>query len=224
MSLSTGFRRGYGVASGEQDYKGLLVDWGGVLTSNLFTSFSAFCEAEGLEPDTIRRRFREDRACRQLLIDLETGQLSEEEFEPQFADLLGVDELALIDRLFAGSQPDEDMLSAVAQVRAGGVRTGLISNSWGTRRYDRQLLGELFDGVVISGEVGIRKPAPEIYSMGAERIGVPPAGCVFVDDLPFNLEPARELGMATVHHTEAAQTIAELERLFGLELNSREDG
>jgi len=196
------------------------VDWGGVLTSNLFASFSAFCESEGLEPDTIRRRFREDRACRQLLIDLETGQLSEEEFEPQFADLLGVNGVSLIDRLFAGSAPDERMLTAVAQVRAGGIRTGLISNSWGTRRYDRQLLRQLFDGVVISGEVGIRKPAPEIYSMGAQRIGVPPAACVFVDDLPFNLEPAQELGMATIHHTQAEQTIAELERLFGLELAS----
>ncbi|HZU61024.1 MAG TPA: HAD family phosphatase [Solirubrobacteraceae bacterium] len=204
----------------DQDYQGLLVDWGGVLTSNLFASFSAFCESEGLEPDTIRRRFREDRACRQLLIDLETGQLSEEEFEPQFADLLGVNGVSLIDRLFAGSAPDERMLTAVAQVRAGGIRTGLISNSWGTRRYDRQLLRQLFDGVVISGEVGIRKPAPEIYSMGAQRIGVPPAACVFVDDLPFNLEPAQELGMATIHHTQAEQTIAELERLFGLELAS----
>ena len=196
------------------------MDWGGVLTSNLFASFSAFCESEGLEPDTIRRRFREDRACRQLLIDLETGHLSEEEFEPQFADLLGVNGVSLIDRLFAGSAPDERMLTAVAQVRAGGIRTGLISNSWGTRRYDRQLLRQLFDGVVISGEVGIRKPAPEIYSMGAQRIGVPPAACVFVDDLPFNLEPAQELGMATIHHTQAEQTIAELERLFGLELAS----
>jgi epoxide hydrolase-like predicted phosphatase len=208
------------VASADHDYRGLLVDWGGVLTSNLFASFSAFCQTEGLEPDTIRRRFREDPACRQLLIELETGRLSEEEFEPQFADLLGVKKLDLIDRLFAGSTPDEEMLSAVGRARAGGIRTGLISNSWGTRRYDRRLLSELFDGVVISGEVGIRKPAPEIYSMGAERIGVPPTECVFVDDLPFNLEPARELGMATVHHTEAAQTIAELERLFGMELSS----
>ena len=63
-----------------------------------------------------------------------------------------------------------------------------------------RLLAELFDGVVISGEVGIRKPAPEIYALGAERIGLEPGACVFVDDLPFNLEPAAELGMATVHH------------------------
>src|SRR4051812_42943702 len=101
------------VASDNHHYQGLLVDWGGVLTSNLFESFSAFCVSEGLEPDTIRRRFREDRACRALLIDLETGKLSEEDFEPQFARFLGVEPVQLIDKLFAGSGPDEEMLSAV---------------------------------------------------------------------------------------------------------------
>jgi putative hydrolase of the HAD superfamily len=79
-------------------------------------------------------------------------------------------------------------------------------------------LGELFDGVVISGDVGMRKPAPEIYRLGAERIGLEPQQCVFVDDLPFNLAPAEELGMATVHHVSAEQTVAELEQLLGVKL------
>jgi epoxide hydrolase-like predicted phosphatase len=91
-----------------------------------------------------------------------------------------------------------------------------VSNSWGTRRYDRALLAELFDAVLISGEVGIRKPSPEIYRLAAERIGLAPPECVFVDDLPFNLAPAAELGMATVHHVGTGQTIAELERLLGV--------
>jgi epoxide hydrolase-like predicted phosphatase len=199
-------------------YQGLLVDYGGVLTTNLFESFRSFCELEGLEPETIGRRFREDRACRTLLIDLETGKVPEEEFEPRFAELLGVNAPELIDRLFAGSGQDEDMVAAVLSARRSGIRTGLISNSWGTRRYDRAQLAELFDGVVISGEVGIRKPAPEIYEMGANEIGLPPESCVFVDDLRFNLDPAAELGMATVHHTAAPETIAELERLLGVPL------
>jgi epoxide hydrolase-like predicted phosphatase len=110
------------------------------------------------------------------------------------------------------------MLDAVHRARRAGIRTGLISNSWGTRRYDRTLLDRLFDGIVISGEVGMRKPTPEIYEMGAERIGVAPADCVFVDDLPFNLKPAQQLGMAAVHHTDAAATIDELERLLGVGL------
>jgi putative hydrolase of the HAD superfamily len=200
------------------EYRGLLVDYGGVLTSNLFESFAAFCKLEGLAPETVARRFRGDPACRQLLIDLETGKLPEEEFEVRFAELLGVSAPQLIDRLFAGSSPDDAMVAAVARARAAGVHTGLVSNSWGTRRYDRAQLGSLFDGIVISGEVGIRKPAPEIYVLGADRIGLDPAECVFVDDLPFNLEPAAELGMATVRHTSAPETIAQLERLFGLEL------
>jgi epoxide hydrolase-like predicted phosphatase len=201
-------------------YRGLLVDWGGVMTTDLFASFSAFCEQAGLEPDTIRRRFREDRESRELLIALETGKLGEEEFEPQFAAKLGIDGVGLIDRLFAGSGIDDRMVDAVTAVHEAGIRTGLISNSWGTRRYDRPLLSKLFDGIVISGEVGIRKPAPEIYKMGADSIGLAPSDCVFVDDLPFNLEPAAELGMATVHHVSAEQTIPQLEQLLGVKLES----
>ena len=202
----------------EAAYRGLLVDYGGVLTSDLFASFRAFCELEGLEPETIGRRFREDRSCRELLIALETGRMEEGEFEPRFAALLDVDGAQLIDRLFAASHLDQSMLGAGRAARGAGVRTGLVSNSWGTRRYDRTLLAELFDGVVISGEVGMRKPTPEIYALGAARIGLPPGACVFVDDLPFNLTPAAELGMATVHHRDAGETIAELERLFDLSM------
>ncbi len=110
------------------------------------------------------------------------------------------------------------MLAAVRNARAAGIRTGLISNSWGTRRYDRAMLEELFDGVVISGEEGMRKPAPEMYVLGARRVGAEPGACVYVDDLPFNLPPAAELGMATVHHVDTVATIAELERLLGVRL------
>lgn len=204
----------------EGAYRGLLVDYGGVLTSNLFDSFRSFCEIEGIAPDEVGRRFREDRECREMLIGLETGRLTEEQFEPRFAQLLGVRSgEGLIDRLFAGSAPDEQMVEAVARARRAGIRTGLVSNSWGTRRYDRTRLAELFDGVVISGEEGMRKPAPEVYELGAERVGLAPAACVFVDDLPFNLKPAAELGMATVHHVQASETIGQLEELLGVELS-----
>ncbi|HWK15931.1 MAG TPA: HAD family phosphatase [Solirubrobacteraceae bacterium] len=206
------------MASEDGSYRGLLVDWGGVLTTNLFDSFRAFCTAEGLEPESIRRHFREHRESREMLIDLETGNLREEEFEPMFAAALGVEPTGLIDRLFAGSGPEPAMFAALLGARRAGIRTGLISNSWGTRRYPRDQFAELFDGVVISGEVGMRKPAPEMYTLGAERIGLPPHECVFVDDLPFNLTPAAELGMATVHHVAAEQTVAELEALLGFEL------
>ena len=199
-------------------YRGLLVDYGGVLTTDLFASFRAFCEHEGLEPETIGRRFREP-GGRELLVALETGKIPEADFESRFAVVLGVEAPRLIDRLFAGSALDDAMLAAVRAARAAGVRTGLISNSWGTRRYDRALLADLFDGTVISGEVGMRKPAPQMYTLGAERVGLSPEECVFVDDLAFNLAPAAELGMATVHHRDAEATVPELERLLGISMS-----
>jgi putative hydrolase of the HAD superfamily len=199
-------------------YRGLLVDWGGVMTNNVFDTFRAFCDREGLEPDTLRRRFREDPGARELLIGLETGELPEEEFESRFAAILGVPAPHLIARIFAGQTLDEQMVTAVERAREQGVRTGLISNSWGTSRYDRELLAKLFDGIVISGEEGMRKPTPAIYELAAERIGLPPPQCVFVDDLAFNLAPAAELGMATVLHTSAEETISELQRILDVTL------
>jgi putative hydrolase of the HAD superfamily len=199
-------------------YAGLLVDYGGVLTTNLFDSFRSFCEREGLAPETVGQRFRDDPRSRELLIGLETGQLSEEEFEPRFAEVLGVSAENLIDRLFVGSTLEQEMVTAVVEARGAGIRTGLVSNSWGTRRYDHKRLSELFDGVVLSGEVGIRKPSREIYELGAKSIGLEPTECVFVDDLPMNLKPAAELGMGTIHHVSPQETIAELERMLGVEL------
>jgi epoxide hydrolase-like predicted phosphatase len=197
---------------------GLLIDFGGVLTSNVFDSFAAFCRAEGLPPDTVRDLFRADPAARDLLGDLETGRVTEAEFEARFAPLVGVGEEGLIGRLFAGMRPDERMLDGVAAARRAGVRTGLVSNSWGEEGYDRSRFAELFDAVVISGEIGIRKPAPEIYALAAERLGRAPERCVFVDDLPGNLKPALAIGMATVLHRDAERTLAELEEHLGVSL------
>jgi putative hydrolase of the HAD superfamily len=194
----------------------VLLDWGGVMTGDLFGSFRAFCTTEGLDPDGLANLFRHDRDARALLIDFECGRLEETDFEPRLATALGVGwHEGLIDRLFAGAALDDAMVDGVRALHERGVRTGLVSNSWGTRRYPRELLSELFDGIVISGEEGFRKPDPRMYELGAQRIGAAPADCVFVDDLAFNLEPARELGMAVVHHTSAASTLAELERLVG---------
>ena len=198
---------------------GLLVDYGGVLTTDVFSSFTAFCQAEGLEPDLVAQHFRSNPEAQDLLFELEVGRLAELDFEPRFAAVIGVAEPAgLIDRLFAGMRPDYAMVNAVRAAKDAGVRTGLISNSWGKGRYDRSQFPVLFDGVVISGEVGLRKPEPRMYELGAEAIGLPPADCVFVDDLAGNLKPARELGMATVHHTSAEETIPQLERLLGVRL------
>lgn len=200
------------------EYRGLLVDYGGVLTTNLFESFGAFCRQEGLEPDVVVQQFAGNPEARELLVELECGRMAEDDFERRLAALLEVAPESLIDRMFASSGPDPAMREAVARARRAGVRTGLISNSWVDRHYAPELLSELFDGVVISAREGIRKPAPRMYELGAERIGLPPGACVYVDDLPFNLKPAAELGMRTVHHVSPEQTIPELERLLGVGL------
>jgi putative hydrolase of the HAD superfamily len=198
------------------DRVGLIVDYGGVLTTDVFASFRAFCEAEGLPPDTVRDRFRSDPEARRLLADLETGGLATAEFEPRFAALLEVQSERLVERLFGGLQPDAAMIDGVRAVRRDGVRTALLSNSWGSALdYDSALLEELFDAWVISSEVGLRKPDPAVYELAAERLALPPASCVFVDDLPGNLKPAAALGMATVlHRGDAAATLAEIRALL----------
>jgi epoxide hydrolase-like predicted phosphatase len=124
----------------------------------------------------------------------------------------------MVERLFSGVKPDEPMIDAVRRVKQSGVPTGLISNSWGGTTYDLDLIGELFDEVVISGEVGLHKPEPEIFHMGAERIGVPPEECVFVDDLKENCEGAEAVGMRAILHRGADTTLPELEELLGVEL------
>jgi putative hydrolase of the HAD superfamily len=199
--------------------KGLLVDFGGVLTTNVFVAFREFCQREGLDPETVKRAFREDPAALGELRRLERGELSEDEFAERFGAMLGIEETeGLVDRMFAGMSPDDAMVDAVRAARRGGVRTGLITNSWGAGRYDRIALDELFDGVVISGEVGLNKPEPQIYELGAERVGLAPGECVFVDDLRENCDGAEAVGMTAVLHRGAEQTVPELERLLGVEL------
>jgi putative hydrolase of the HAD superfamily len=205
-------------AANGASHSGLLIDWGGVLTTNLFASFRDYCVRVQIDPQSLRGRFSSDPQFRELLVALEKGELQETSFEQQLAPLLGVEPHGLIDGLFAGVQPDTAMVEAVRLARAGGVRTALVSNSWGVHRYPHDLFDELFDGVVISAVEGTRKPSRRMYELGAERAGVAPEQAVYVDDLPFNLTPAEELGMATIHHTSAEQTIPELERLLGLAL------
>ncbi len=215
--MSDAARNGADPAAGERS--ALLIDWGGVLTSNLFDSFREYCVRVEIDPQTLRGRFSSDPECRELLIALEKGEIEEPDFERKLATVLEIDSDGLIDGLFAGVHADEAMVGAVRRAREGGIRTALVSNSWGVHRYPHDLFDELFDGVVISAQEGTRKPSRRMYELGAERAGVAPEQAVYVDDLPFNLEPAERLGMATVHHTSAESTIPELERLLGLKLS-----
>lgn len=191
-----------------------------MLTTNIWAAFGEFCVAEGLEPATVKELFRSDPEAMRLLRGLETGELSEAAFEPRFAALLGLaDSEGLIGRLFAGLGPDEAMVGAVRAARAAGKRTGLISNSFGLGIYDRAPV-DLFDQTVISGDVGLHKPQPEIYLLACERLGVEPRDCVFVDDLRENVAGAEAVGMSALLHRDSAATIERLEALLGVQLRA----
>jgi epoxide hydrolase-like predicted phosphatase len=206
------------MAANREARRALLVDFGGVLTTSIWDSFAAFCRAEGLDPQAVRALFRERGEALALLRRLETGAIGDGEFEERFGRLLGVERTdGLIQRMFAGLEPNEPLVDAVRTARAAGLRTGLITNSWGTGIYDRAPLGE-FDATVISGDVGLHKPQPEIYLLACKRLGIEPAEAVFVDDLRENVAGAEAVGMAGVLHRDNATTLAELERLLGIEL------
>jgi epoxide hydrolase-like predicted phosphatase len=200
-------------------YTALLLDFGGVMTTSVWDSFADFCRGKGLEEGTVKRLFREDPGALADLRGLETGTVEESEFERRFADRLGLDDSTdLIESMFRGMLPEDSIVAAVRSVRSSGIKTGLISNSWSTSHYDRDLLAELFDDVVISAEVGLHKPQPEIYRLAAERLSEPTASCVFVDDLRENCEGAQAVGMTAVLHRDPAATVARIEELFGIKV------
>jgi epoxide hydrolase-like predicted phosphatase len=191
----------------------------------MWEGFDEFCRREGIEQGMVRRLFKQEPEALADLRLLETGEIEPAEFERRFGPRLGVAETeGLIERMFAAVGPDEDVIAAVRSARDAGVRTGLISNSWGTSIYDPDALEGMFDEIVISGDVGLHKPQPEIYELAADRLGVAPEECVFVDDLRENVRGAEEVGMTAVLHRETAATVARLEELFGLTLSAREGG
>ena len=187
---------------------GLLIDWGGVLTTSMLASFDAFSVREGLGEHAVRRAFRDDPRA---LIDLESGDIDLAEFERRFAAALNVDSAGLAQRLTADVRPDDAMRDIVKRVHDRGVKTALVSNSWRADDYDGL---EHFDVVVLSQDLRIRKPDPRIYEIALERLGLPAQRCVFVDDLGGNLKPAKALGMVTIRHEDAAKTVKELERVL----------
>jgi epoxide hydrolase-like predicted phosphatase len=200
----------------ERDHTGLLVDFGGVLTTSVWDSFADFCREQGLAEDSMRRLFREDPAALADLRELETGRMEEQEFERRFAERLGLQDAAdLIDNMFRGMKPCKPRGAAARSEGSEGVRTGLVSNSWSTSHYDRSMLTKLFDAVVISAEVGLHKPQPEIYLLASKRLTVEPERCVFVDDLRENCAGAEAVGMTAILHRDVADTVARMEELLG---------
>lgn len=211
----------------DSELRALVVDYGGVLTSPLPDAMRSWCEADGIDHRRFRAVMREWLETDPTFVSpahaLERGEVSAAEFEQTLAAALcspggtPVAAEGLLTRMFAGFRAAMPMVEIVKRVKATGVHTALLSNSWGLD-YDRDGWESLFDVVVISGEVGMRKPEPQIYELTAHKLGVAPSGCVFVDDLAPNIRGAADVGMVGVHHVNAEETIAELEALFGLDL------
>jgi epoxide hydrolase-like predicted phosphatase len=161
-----------------------------------------------------------------MVARLEKGLVAKNEFETHLAELLSMglrdplDPTDLIARMLEDLRIDQAMVAAVRAAREGGIRTALLSNSWGVGYYPRELLEELFEEVVISGEVGMRKPDPDVYLHTAGRLGLRPRECVFVDDHDDNIRAAQRIGMRTVHHRETPETVEEMERALGVSLRA----
>lgn len=206
------------------DYRALLLDFGGVLTQPLFDDFEGMDAANDLPAGTIGTLIQkaygsggDDSAVGRL----ERGEISLGDFDAEMATHLGLEgrEGGVVQGLFAGLRMEGGLWAAAQRLREGGVRTGLLSNSWGTDSYPRELIADTFDVSIISGEVGLRKPQPAIYELTVERVGVPAEQCVFVDDHPNNLKTAADLGMATVlHRGDHDAVVTELAELFDVDL------
>jgi putative hydrolase of the HAD superfamily len=206
--------------------RGLLVDYGGVLTNPLPEFMARWVKADGIDPDRfaeLMRRWLGPDSDRNPVHDLETGRIGAAEFERLLAAELieqtpakpaTADRAAgMLTRMFSGMRVEASMVDVVRAARAAGVRTGLLSNSWGLD-YERDGWDTLFDAVVISGEVGLRKPDPAIYALASQRLELPPEQIVFVDDLRPNVRAAAAAGMVGVQHVDLETTVSELEILF----------
>jgi epoxide hydrolase-like predicted phosphatase len=214
------------------ELRALLVDWGGVLTEPLESAMRSWAEVDGVDFDSYIAVMREwlgqhqgDLAAANPVAALERGEIEVPRFEEQLAERLSsatsrpIVAAGLLQRMFDQFAHEPAMAALVLRARRAGVRTGLLSNSWGNE-YPREGWDEMFDAIVISGEVGMRKPEPAIFAHAVELLGVEAAETVFVDDLRVNVTAAAELGFVGVHHVTYDQTAAELEALFGVPLRA----
>jgi putative hydrolase of the HAD superfamily len=206
--------------------RGLLFDYGGVLTAPVHLSFAAFEAEHGLEAGcTFRVLVDASRTEGGGVIGaIERGELTADDFDGQLRDLLAAAGQpappgALLEGLFAGMRPAGALWEVARHARSAGVRVGLLSNSWGLAAYPWDRLADHFDVQVISGQVGLRKPDPAIYELALERLEVEAGRTAFVDDLPRNVTVAEELGMFGVLHDGDVRATAEaLGRFLDLDL------
>ena len=200
----------------------VLFDYGGVLTGPVKHSIADWMAADAIEPESFSRTLRawlsrnaEDGTP---VHRLETGELAIAEFEALLAAELRTTDgrpvvtEGILGRLFAGMKPDAAMFALAEELRATGLKVGLLSNSWGNT-YPRARIDALLDPVVISGEVGLRKPHAAIYELALDRLGLPADRVLFIDDAEPNVLGARTVGLHALLHTDPPSTRAALAEL-----------
>jgi putative hydrolase of the HAD superfamily len=203
--------------------RAVISDFGGVLTTPLVEAFVAYQEQSGISMEDLGRALQSaaDRDGEHPLFALERGEISEAEFRRRLERELG-DGTRLAgfrEIYFDHLQPNRRMIDYMAELRAGGLRMALLTNNvreweplWRAKLPE---LDQIFEVVVDSAFVGMRKPEPEIYELTLERLGgLAGSDCVFVDDLEPNCETARALGMRPVLYRKADEAIAEIDEIL----------
>jgi epoxide hydrolase-like predicted phosphatase len=206
----------------------VITDWGGVMTSPIADSVNAWLAADGIDRESYVAVMRQwvkqaysDGTDPNPIHALERGESTNDEFELALAKELVLENggpvagPGLLARMFAGQRLDEEMLALLRKLKASGVPTGLLSNSWGGG-YPTELFPDMFDAIVISGEVGMRKPEPRIFLHAAQLLGLEPRECVFIDDIQANITAAEQIGFTGVLHTAAEDTARQVAELLGV--------
>jgi putative hydrolase of the HAD superfamily len=205
----------------------VIFDFGGVLTSSPFEAFTRFETERGLPIDIIRRTNAANH-LENAWAKFERAEVDIDTFDELFAteslalgaEVRGRDVLPLLQ---GDLRPEmvEALKRIKAQFKTGCITNNLPANAIGSMTGRSLYVAEvmvLFDHVIESAKIGLRKPDPRIYKMMIETLNADPKNCVYLDDLGVNLKPAREMGMTTIKVTSGAQAIAELEAATGLKL------
>jgi len=202
-------------------------DFGGVLTTSPFEAFARFEKERGFPVDIIRRTNAANH-LENAWAKFERAEIDVEAFDQLFADesrafgaeVRGKEVLPLLQ---GDLRPEmvEALKRIKAQCRTGCITNNLPANAIGSTSGRSLYVAEvmaLFDHIIESAKIGLRKPDPRIYRMMIEALKVDPAKCVYLDDLGVNLKPAREMGMTTIKVVSAPQALAELEAATGMRL------
>jgi putative hydrolase of the HAD superfamily len=199
----------------------IVSDFIGVLTTPIAGVFTQFQEQAGIPPEALRVALQ--RATKRMginpLFEMECGRMSEAEFlhtlEEELRVELGRDVSmhAFTDHYWAGLSHNEGLVAFLRDARGAGYRLALLTNNvqeWEPRWRPKWPIDELFETVVDSGFVGMRKPDREIYELTLSRLDLPAHACVFIDDLEHNVVAAREIGLHAVHFRDTEQAIGEV--------------